>query len=349
VIKGSEIDGVKLWFDSSSSGTRGVIDSGELVDLLPNFKITLPVIKARPSSSGGITPIDEASASWDASSVGSLFAVAIPYQSPPVLNESIEYFSRPTVKLNIDGIENPSNSQSFQVAEDPTGGVKFTLDLEGTLIPNSSYKVKTLIKIYGVPSLLNSDVILSTGVKIKPTANVNDDFWLLTDDQVLDINGNPIPISIVGLPKNYIDSFRLSAQAVSSIVAGGKISTLRGDISSEQEFDFIEVADQPLLVASSNLGSSIGISEGGNLYFTTDGSPSSISSIQLTKSDSNEDLYVRFSLHSSSSNYLIKRIDSVGKISTLDAINEKYEVSYSDIENKKVYIDFNDYYHDAVK
>jgi hypothetical protein len=45
VITGQELAGVKLWFDSASSGVKGQIDSAELLtlsDALPNFKVTVP-------------------------------------------------------------------------------------------------------------------------------------------------------------------------------------------------------------------------------------------------------------------------------------------------------------------
>ncbi len=82
VITAAELSGVSLWFDKDSDA---FIDAGELVSLnaLPNFTVTVPEVLARAASTGEITPLYEAKASWTGapSSGGALFAVAIPYKA----------------------------------------------------------------------------------------------------------------------------------------------------------------------------------------------------------------------------------------------------------------------------
>ena len=63
VITAAELSGVSLWFDKDSDA---FIDTGELVSLddLPNFTVTVPEVLARAASSGEITPLYEAKATW---------------------------------------------------------------------------------------------------------------------------------------------------------------------------------------------------------------------------------------------------------------------------------------------
>ena len=128
VITASELSGVSLWFDKD---TDAFIDAGELVSLnaLPNFTVTVPEVVARAASSGEITPLYEAKASWTGAptSGGALFAVAIPYKTdialaPATPSGNTAYATKPTAKVTVLG--DTLSASSTAVPEDLAGGIK---------------------------------------------------------------------------------------------------------------------------------------------------------------------------------------------------------------------------------
>jgi calmodulin len=183
VITASELSGVSLWFDKDSDA---FIDTGELVSLnaLPNFAVTVPEVVARAASSGEITPLYEAKATWTGSpsSGGALFAVAIPYKAATDLagatpSGNSAYATKPTAKVSVLG--DTLSASSTAVPEDLAGGIKFTVDLgKATLLGSGS--VTHLVKVYGVPDVAK----LSAGAKVDASSTNPESFWVLTEEQI---------------------------------------------------------------------------------------------------------------------------------------------------------------------
>jgi uncharacterized cupredoxin-like copper-binding protein len=339
VITASELSGVSLWFDQDSDA---FIDTGELVSLnaLPNFSVTVPEVVARAASSGEITPLYEAKATWTGapSSGGALFAVAIPYKAAtdsvgatPSGNSA--YATKPTAKVTVLGDTVSANYTA--VPEDLAGGIKFTVDLgKATLLGSGS--VTHLVKVYGIPESAK----LSAGAKVEAEGS-NASFWVLTEEQAAN------PLAIIGLPTNYLEPIALKAQAVASAVVGTSVQTVIGDAQAvASTATIIGVADTPLLTPNV---SGITGAEGGEVFVSANGQAAGDQTLTLTKgtNDSNETLYARVSLDTAATNLEGVRLaaGASGPLTTL--ANGKYEVLYSDLN--RLAFDFKPFFNDPVK
>jgi len=339
VITASELSGVSLWFDKD---TDAFIDAGELVSLnaLPNFTVTVPEVVARAASSGEITPLYEAKASWTGAptSGGALFAVAIPYKTdialaPATPSGNTAYATKPTAKVTVLG--DTLSASSTAVPEDLAGGIKFTVDLgKATLLGSGS--VTHLVKVYGIPESAK----LSAGAKVEAEGS-NASFWVLTEEQAAN------PLAIIGLPTNYLTPIALKAQAVASAVVGTSVQTVIGDAQAiATTATIIGVADTPLLTPSV---SGITGTEGGEVFVSGNGQAAGNQTVALTKgtNDANETLYARVSLDTAATNIEGVRLGS-GATGTLTTLaNGKYEVLYSDLNH--LAFNFKPFFNDPVK
>ena len=95
------------------------------------------------------------------------------------------------------------------------------------------------------------------------------------------------------------------------------------------------LADKPFL---DSMVSELSLNEGGEIYLTVNGQANGAGLVSLSQleSDSNEALFVRFSLDTASSNYVVKNYASNSSGVVLTSTNGKYEVLYADLPNIKI-------------
>jgi len=101
------------------------------------------------------------------------------------------------------------------------------------------------------------------------------------------------------------------------------------------------LADKPFLDSTV---SDLSLNEGGEIYLTTNGQANgaALVSVSQIESDSNEALFVRFSLDTAGSNYVVKNYASDSSGVVLTSSNGKYEVLYSELS--KIKIDFKPFF-----
>ena len=166
-------------------------------------------------------------------------------------------------------------------------------------------------------------------------------FWVLTEEQAAN------PLTIIGLPTNYLTPIALKAQAVASAVVGSSVQTVIGNVQAiASTATIIGVADTPLLTPSV---SAIPGTEGGEVFVSKTGQAAGNQTVTLTKgtNDANEALYARVSLDTAATNLQGVRLadGATGSLTTL--ANGQYEVLYSDLN--RLAFDFKPFFNDPVK
>jgi hypothetical protein len=129
-------------------------------------------------------------------------------------------------------------------------------------------------------------------------------FWLVTEDSIT------TPITMTGLPENYSGTINLTAQAVASLIQSGVVQTIsQASESATAQVVVSGLADKPFLDSTV---SDLSLNEGGEIYLTTNGQANgaALVSVSQIESDSNEALFVRFSLDTAGSNYVVKNYAS---------------------------------------
>ncbi|NBV72170.1 MAG: hypothetical protein EBR60_09060, partial [Burkholderiaceae bacterium] len=223
------------------------------------------------------------------------------------------------------------------VPEDLEGGIRFMVDLSKSSIKAGVSQPMHLIKIYGVPD----GVELSAGAEVPAegtpgTSSYKKSFWLVTEDSIT------TPITMTGLPENYSGTINLTAQAVASLIQSGVVQTIsQASESATAQVVVSGLADKPFLDSTV---SDLSLNEGGEIYLTTNGQANgaALVSVSQIESDSNEALFVRFSLDTAGSNYVVKNYASDSSGVVLTSSNGKYEVLYSELS--KIKIDFKPFF-----
>ena len=291
VISDQELSGVKFWFDSSTSGTIGVVDVNELktfTDLgISDFEIILPAVVSRPSESGEVQSLYEAQASWNGgANTGSIIAAAIPFQAIPTVGTSSgDFSSLPVATLNWLGEAGSGVTAPITVPEDVSGGPGFTVSFSKAKHSTiADEEVTHLFAVYGLDSsTLPTGLTLSAGAEATADGQT---FWVLTEEQVAS------PIYIQGLPENFVGSIGLSVQAVASVIQGGIPDTEEGPTSSTKNLSIEGFADVPTIDFSA---SSLSSDEGATIYLTADGTSTGGSLMTVAvNGGSDETGYVRF-------------------------------------------------------
>ena len=347
-----------LWFDKVDSDT-GVVDGfaqqGELVSLegFEDFAITLPPRLAREAADGEIIPLYEAGlrytlAGTEVSTEGLAYATGIPYVSAngPATAVNVDgantvLTSKPSAAIHIFGEHKSSGTSSdpVEVPEDLEGGVRFRVELNpADLASGVQGSLTHLVKISGVPpeAKLSAGAFVPAvvGTESKPASEA---FWVVTESQAQNT------LSVIGLPENYTGTLSLTATPVASLVTGSNassvITVLSGPTSSVAVANVMGVADDPLISSldADNEGldadNEVSLAEGGELS-----NLQSLVSLARSTGDSEEDLYLRFSLDTDASNFVVtgEGVAEVGMGSGL------YEVKWDDVAN--VNINFNSFY-----
>jgi hypothetical protein len=101
------------------------------------------------------------------------------------------------------------------------------------------------------------------------------------------------------------------------------------------------LADKPFLDSTV---SDLSLNEGGEIYLTVNGQANGagLVSVSQLESDSNEALFVRFSLDTAGSNYVVKNYASDPSGVVLTSSNGKYEALYAELP--KIKIDFKPFF-----
>ena len=297
-IVGEQWGRTKLWSDLDADG---FVDADELQGMPVDFELTLPAEQVVQYAGAGFQIFYEADASYVSEAItasGKIFGVGIPYTEPrlpgPVISDGA-FAVAPVVTVAFVS-QTSSPSEPSAVPEDAAGGPAFIVGLSDSLPAQGTVGGTHLIALQisikdatGLP--IQNSWMLSLGARQerKNGDGSTDEFWLLSESSIEN------PVRIVGLPEHFAGTVDVQAMAyvTATSAQGVPVSTQSEPYLATLTID--GVADRPLLVPEAN-DVTWDLVEGGDLYFTSDGTFGESSVLSAFSADQAEDLSIQFTL-----------------------------------------------------